>query len=307
MTAAELILWRKVQRRAAQLDPELASAILRSFQRVRDAMTESEIVRALSLGGADRLFNEILTQAVLDVAFSPVRDRLRYGIAEATKYAARSVPVPPGSDVKISFDFLNPRILDGVRILETRVLTDLQSNVRETVRNLTTQGLIAGVNPRETARSIRSVVGLGPAQLEQVRNYRDALLGKNNRTESDYTLRVKRYGLGKERTPEQIDRMVEAYTKRRIAVNAETIARTAALDAQKLGQRLSWEDAISQGVVDRDRLVRTWVGVMDDRERPEHRAMEGDTVPFDQPHSNGQMIPGEDEYNCRCIERYSLA
>jgi hypothetical protein len=29
-------------------------------------------------------------------------------------------------------------------------------------------------------------------------------------------------------------------------------------------------------------------------------------VPADQPYSNGQMVPGEDEYNCRCISAFFL-
>jgi len=43
---------------------------------------------------------------------------------------------------------------------------------------------------------------------------------------------------------------------------------------------------------------------MDSRERDSHIAMEGDTVPWDQLYSNGQMIPGDTEYNCRCVSIY---
>jgi hypothetical protein len=108
--------------------------------------------------------------------------------------------------------------------------------------------------------------------------------------------------------PEQVDTMVDVYTKRRLALNAETTARTAALQAQKLGQRLAWDDAINKGVVDRARLMKKWIGVNDSRERPTHVAMNGTVAHFDEPFLPiGQMTPGEDEYNCRCLARYFLA
>jgi uncharacterized protein with gpF-like domain len=56
--------------------------------------------------------------------------------------------------------------------------------------------------------------------------------------------------------------------------------------------------------VDRALLVKTWRGVKDLRERPSHLAMEGQTVGFDESFSNGQEIPGDDEYNCRCVAIY---
>ncbi len=40
--------------------------------------------------------------------------------------------------------------------------------------------------------------------------------------------------------------------------------------------------------------------------RDEHVPMNGETVPYDQPYSNGQMIPGEGDYNCGCLSRYHL-
>jgi hypothetical protein len=105
---------------------------------------------------------------------------------------------------------------------------------------------------------------------------------------------------------ERIDKMVEAYRRRRINQNATINARQAAVDAQKLANRLAWQDAVAMGAVDAGSLYRVWRGVMDDRERPTHVAMEGDTVPFDSPHSNGQMIPGEGEFGCRCVDIYTV-
>jgi hypothetical protein len=91
--------------------------------------------------------------------------------------------------------------------------------------------------------------------------------------------------------------MIDAMRRKTLAFQTETVARTAALDAQKLAQRLSWEDAIAKGIVERDELEKTWVGVMDDRERATHVAMEKVTVGFDEPFvlpdGKRQQIPGD--------------
>ncbi|EYB67406.1 hypothetical protein DEIPH_ctg041orf0001 [Deinococcus phoenicis] len=49
-------------------------------------------------------------------------------------------------------------------------------------------------------------------------------------------------------------------------------------------------------------MVKTWHTRIDGRERDEHRAMDGETVPIDEPFSNGLMQPGEP--NCRCVVTY---
>jgi uncharacterized protein with gpF-like domain len=45
-------------------------------------------------------------------------------------------------------------------------------------------------------------------------------------------------------------------------------------------------------------FLKTWFGVMDERERDEHVALEGETVGIDENFSNG--IPYPSEPNCRC-------
>jgi HK97 family phage portal protein len=46
-------------------------------------------------------------------------------------------------------------------------------------------------------------------------------------------------------------------------------------------------------------FLKTWFGVMDDKERDEHVELEGETVGIDEPFSNGLMYPSEP--NCRCM------
>lgn len=318
MTAGETALWRAIQRRAASLSPEMAAAIVRAFAAIRYALPERDLGRLVSLGYSDQLFDEILTQAVLNTAFAPVRDRLRLGVARGFQYAITTVPAPPTSSLAIRFDVLSPRVVDAIRTLETRVITTLASDIRDTFRATIDAGLRADANPKATARELRAFLGLSPTQESYVRNYRLKLEQAHVTSGAmDNTLRHRRFdgairraqSSGTPLTAKEIETRADAYRRKMLAFNAETNARTATLDALKLGQRLSWEDAIDKGIVDRGDLQKTWVGVMDDRERPDHVAMEGATVPFDAlfPQPSGEMIPGESTYNCRCLARYFVA
>ena len=102
--------------------------------------------------------------------------------------------------------------------------------------------------------------------------------------------------------------MTAAYRKRFEAHHAETIARTATLNAYRAGQHEAEESAMAEGIVDRSRRMKTWINSGDSRVRDAHLAeshggVAGETVPFDAPFSNGLMYPSE--YNCRCHLRYS--
>jgi hypothetical protein len=320
VTPSERRLYSAIQRRASGMTPELAAAFLRAFARIREEMSEAALARAIALGFADRIVEQMLTQTILDVAFAPVRQQLRETLRIAVPYYARTMPPRVVREVSIAFDVLSPHVQQGIRTLESRVITTLQGEVRETVREAVTQGLVEGRSHRVAAKHIRASVGLAPNQVQEVANFRDKLARAHETTDwLDNKLRDKRFdaALRKARnsgvplTTERIDAMTDAYRKRRIAQHASTVSGTAAKDAQKLSNRLAWEKAAEMGAVDRNALTKKWVGVMDDRERDTHRAMQGVTVGFDAPwilpDGQQQMIPGDSEYNCRCVAVYRVA
>jgi hypothetical protein len=240
--------------------------------------------------------NDVFGQVAQNVAFTPLRSAIQSGVADQVRLAAADLPGGGRKDgrILVSFDYLNPRVIDAVRSLDTKVITTLQGDTREAVRAFTENGLRDGVNPREIARQIRGIVGLSPTQESYVRNLRDELVSGRYADASQRKLLDARFNLSNldklsaADRGRRIDTIVESYRKSYVAFNAETNARTAALDSTKLGQRLSWEDAATKGIVDRNRLEKTWRGVKDDRERDEHLAMEGETVGFDEPFSNGE-------------------
>lgn len=80
---------------------------------------------------------------------------------------------------------------------------------------------------------------------------------------------------------------------------AELIART---ELTKAFNGAPTESLVMAGEASGRKFTKTWSGVLDDRERDEHVAMEGETVAIDDTFSNGLMYPSEP--NCRCVLLY---
>ncbi len=311
MTPTERALWLRLQRRAGALEPQIANAMLKAVRTIAENFSESQIAQMIATGQIDRVIAVAFNDAILNSAYAPVREKMRDGMRDGAKYFARDLPKPPSSvpgSISFAFDSLSPNVITAITQLETKVIRTLKDDTREVVRAHIENGLRDGTHPRTVARDLRKVLGLAPNQLAAVENYRKSLESGNVSKALRYKLRDKRLAVRKDMTPAQIGKAVDAYRRKMVAFNAETNARTAALDAQKLAQRLSWEQAASQGIVDRRRLVKTWAGTLDERERETHREMENVTVGFDEvfvlPDGQQQMVPGDTEYNCRCIARY---
>jgi len=309
MTPAEKRLHDKLTRLAASTSAVALRRVLRAWEIVRLSLSEADFLRAVNNGTLESFLSEILSDRALDPAFAELRSLIDRSSLESAAAWSRDIPVRGAV-----FDVLNPRVIEAVRALDTRVIQTLQAEIRETVRQAALEGLEAGVHPRTVARRVRSVIGLAPNQEAAVANFR-RMLEAGDREALSRALRDRRFdrtlqkalgAKGAGLKPDQINRMTDAYRKRMVAFNADTNARTIALDTQRLAQRNSWQSSIDRGLVDPRRLRRTWLTVGDHRVRPEHVKMNGETVRWGERWSNGQDLPGDDEYNCRCLERIWL-
>jgi hypothetical protein len=293
----------------------MTARILKAWQIIRESLTESEVGRLMKSGVFETLIGDVLTEPDLDRAFLAFRQQIRETVQESYALSIKDTPKAGKVDgvPAIAFDHLSPKVIEAVRTLESETLSSLKGDVKEVARAYIENGLRDGAAPKTVARQLRSVIGLSKSQIEQTQNFRDALEGKNGRSLTDYTLRDKRLDRMMAKgplSPEQVDRYAEAYTKRRIAQNANTVTSSTTRSAYKLGQKLSWEDADAKGIVPEGfQAVKTWVHYdAQDDPRPEHVAMNGETVPADQNYSNGDSYAGEgDPWGCKCIDRFSIA
>lgn len=304
-------------RLAGRTSAPIAAALLRAVRRIVDDTTLAELVRVIEQSGADGAVAYLLSDDRATVLSTTARNELLTTVATAGDRALLSVI--PAADAAGVFNVLDARVIDAVRTLDGRVMRPFFTAIQQTIRERVEIGLVAGENPRVIARTIRETVGLAPNMTQNVSNFRAALenIG-SNRAALGYQLRDKRFDAtlravrasGGSLSTQQIDTMVGRYTERTVAWHAETVARTAALDANKLGQELAFRQAAEAGLVDTDRLVKRWVTTLDGRERPSHAAMNGVEVPYDEPYITpdgyAEMYPGEGEYNCRCAQTYRL-
>ena len=303
--------YAKIQRRLRAVEPDVARAYLRSLDKLVAGLSDFELERMIASGSIERLLSEVLSDAQIDKAFTELRIAVQKATSEATMFFGRDIPGIEPSAIDTLFGVLSPQVIEAVRAVQSRTFTRLAPDLREGAREIIEAGIRRGDNPKTTARQMREMIGLGPSEIQQVNNYRDGLLGVNGRDWRTYKRRDRRFdktlerleAAGKPLTREQVDKMVEAYRRRRIALSAEANARTATLDSFKFADRAAWRAAIENGTVSAAFLGREWLSVLDGRERPEHRALSGTVVGFDERFPNGELIPGESDFNCRCHAR----
>ena len=86
------------------------------------------------------------------------------------------------------------------------------------------------------------------------------------------------------------------------ANNAVRIARTEILRANSIARYDSMQHAVSMGLITK----KTWDATKDTRTRESHATIDGETVVFNEPFSNGLLFPRdpagppEEVINCRC-------
>ena len=302
----------RLKRFAATLKPTLRRELLRAWREHRGALGPATVLRLLTSGASvERIVQELLTNEVINSSFARLTTALSVGSRKAAlRYAAL---LPKAMRDVAAFDSLSPKVIDGIITLNARVIGRLGVETRFALREHIVQGFAAARTPTQIARGARDVVGLTPHQVGFVNNF-DRMLREGDRTALTRVLRDKRFdgtlqrllGKGKAGVADgPRAKMVAAYRRRLIAFNAETHVTTAAFQAQKLGNRLSWEDAIKRGMVERKTLWKRWSNSGDSRVRELHldgTGMGGEEVPFDEPYSNGETVAGESTYRCRCLD-----
>lgn len=309
MSPTERAFFLRVHRKVGGLTPGMMAVVLSAYRALAANLPESEMAHLIAIGAIDTLILAVLSDRVLDLTFRRVQQQMRRTMETSLHYVANDLPKGGkiNGQIAVMFDHLSPNVLTAIRELEDKILPTMKSDVRETVRQAIQAGLEAGKNPRTLARGLRDVIGLSPAQELAVRNYRAELEAGKVGAATSRALHDARFKVTDSLSAEKIDRMVNTYRRNMEGFHAETISRTATLDAFKQAQSLAWQQAIDARIVDGGRLQKTWITVGDNRVRDEHVAMQGETVPFDARYSNGEDTPGESTYNCRCLSRVSVA
>ena len=222
------------------------------------------------------------------------------------------------------FDQTNTSAVISMQSNRLRLVNGLTDSQKEAAREALLNGIQQGLKPREQARAFRDSIGLTAKQERFVNNFR-VELNENSARVFARQLRDKRFDRTIQRAIDSgnvldqatIDKMVQRYRERWIKHRAEVIARTEGLRSVHEGLDEMYRQAIEDGIIDADSLIRTWNTARDSRVRDfstsatSHRSMHGQQrgilEPFTSGAGNSLMRPGDinapgiDTIQCRCV------
>lgn len=322
-----------IRRLAEQGRPQIVAAWLSAMAGIRDARSLQQIADLLSTGRIEeamnvfgpnistlnRTWNRILTEAGEQTATD---------LQAALRGAGRG-------EVVVNFDIVNDRAVRAMQENNLRMIREFTDQQRRATRQALLDGIERGANPLEQARGFRDSIGLTERQQRAVSNF-ERLLRDNDPQALQRALRDRRFDAtvrrairnGEPLSNDQIQRMVDRYRQRMITHRSNVIARTESLRAVHEGQHQGIRQAVDQGLVSDDEIIRQWNTAGDERVRSlentdgvtSHRTMHNQTVRgVDATFTSGggnqlryptdPEAPAADTIQCRCVvsERLDLS
>lgn len=308
---------RRLERLLAEQEPAIRTAFLLAVQDIRDAQTIDQLAALIEAGRIGDLLDAVRPASEVLAA--------SYGAA-VTEAAIDTAAFLTDTALtnRMVFDRARARVFDVIANEQQRLIRIFTSETNQVITETLQDGFTRGINPRQQARQIREAVGLTPYQERVIRNYRAQLAGGRNGAPSRSVFRRALHDKRSNRVIEraiknaeplsedQIDSMVTRYRRRWVNYHAEVVARTEALSAIHQGSDLTYRQAIEDGTLTADQLVRTWVTARDERVRGSHRALNGVTAGFGEgevwrARGGNLRFPGDpsgplsETAQCRCI------
>ncbi len=219
----------------------------------------------------------------------------------------------------IVFDTLGQRGVEAMRKQAIAAVKDAVTGTVEGFRKVmeTKAGVYDDI--KRQAKEMAEIYGLLPNQAVAVSNYRKQLEARkvfdlttpaDRRIDALDRLLVQRHMTTGGLTQEQIDKLVNNYSRSLLEQRALTIARTEVMSAINTGRQELWEQAIDQGLIDINYVRKFWIVTPDDRLRATHAAIPlmnvngvGIRSFFVTPFGNvyGPQDRRVELINCRCV------
>lgn len=291
---------------------------------MRDAHTTRELADLLAAGRLDQAVDTVLSAAPrFAVGWQKEFARAGEAAAEDIEAALRSAA---RGEVVIDFDMVHHDAVRAMQENRLRLVREITDSQRRAIREAMQSGVERGLNPIDQARAFRDAIGLTRRQVQAVNNYR-RLLSTNDPEALQRALRDRRFDAatrraikdGKPLNKRQIDNMVARYRERMQKHRAEVIARTEGLRSVHEGTHSMFRQAVADGKVGSDEVIREWNTAGDERVRTaestsgqtSHASMHGQVVrgletPFVSGGGNNLLYPGDpsapgyDTIQCRC-------
>lgn len=282
---------------------------------LRAQNTVEEIQAKLAVGDVHEAVEE-LEDAATKFAHD-VKSAFIVSGGKAAKDLDKDVP-----DSLIKFDATNVVAVKQMEQNSLELVRAVTNEQRELIRQVLVDGVQKSRTPIEIARTIHDSIGLTPSQEQHVANYRAQLESgdpaelaaslQRELRDGRYDAAVRRAMKGTDAlSADRIDTMVDLYRDGYVRMRAETVARTEGLRAIHQGTQELYRQAIENGDVDADALMRTWHSAHDGRVRASHRAMDGQKRSIGESFESGDGValeypgdpsaPPEETVQCRCV------
>jgi hypothetical protein len=307
------------------LVPEIQTAFLEAMAAISDGVVLAEITAAIEVGDYSKVYALLnITNPVFRPLTRGLQDAFeRLADARVAEFPAR-LETPVGS-IKFRFDVRNERAETWLKQQSSDLVTRISDDVRNNIRNVMTDAIARGQNPRQTAldivgridpatgKRVGGIVGLTKNQERWAASARRKL-ESGDETYFDMALRDKRFDAtvrkaftsGKPLPVDTVQKLVTRYKDNALRYRGEQIAITETIAALNKAEDESIRQAVASGAIRAQDVRREWDDVGDTHTRHTHRQMRGQTVgldePFVTPEGDRLMYPGDPSLGARASE-----
>lgn len=331
-------LWQQIETLSERFTPTIRKAFLSAVQDIKDRAILSAVIKAVEAGDPVQAFRAL---GFSDAAMRPLEASIEAAYEAGGVTTAASFPALDhfGTRAVFRFDVRNSRAEAWLRNQSSTLVTRISDDQLTAIRNVMTQGIEAGINPRSmaldivgridpvTGRRIGGIVGLSGPQEQWVRNARreltdpataDQWFARTRRDKRFDGIVRKSVADGVALPPATVDKLVTRYSDSLLQLRGETIGRTEALASLNQSAHEAFQQAIDTGAIKNNQVQRVWDATGDARTRDDHKEMDGQTVGMNQafhaPDGSLLMYPGdtslgaspEETINCRCRVRMAV-
>jgi len=322
----------------AQMAPAIRRAFLDAVQDVVDNAILAQVVDAIKRNDVQAAFDAL---GYTPPAFNPMTLALTNAFQQGGLMMMATFPKYTtglsGMKSPLRFDIRDERTEKWLSERSAALVTGIEDDIRQTVRDTMVRGMQEGRNPNNVALDIvgrfnpqtrqreGGVVGLGSREEGWAASARAKLLSLDE-SYFELGLRDKRFDktvraaidAGKPLPLETVDKLVNQYRSSALRFRGEGIGRTEALAALNRSEFEATQQALAQSALPDSAAEKVWETAGDNRVRQTHREMDGQTVglneAFTTPEGSKMMHPGDGSLGadaaeivgCRCHVRYKI-
>lgn len=321
--------------------PEVRDLFIEAMRDVSDNANIDEMIKAIETNDIDRLvqasgYNVVVLNKIID-KIEDIYERTGNMMVDGWPKLRNAFGL-----VTPVFNIRNSAVERELSEFSSRFVKEITDEMRKSIQETLTDGMMRGINPRETAinivgrynpvthKRIGGTIGLASNQVKWVNNARRYLENLDERYFS-LGLRDKRFDSivkkaiaeGKKLTKEKISQLMTAYESKALKYRADAIARTETIQAINRAERAAIAQNIQEGLITADLVTKWWSNSADERVRLSHvelgrRYNKENQIGFDEPFEtitgSKLLYPGDTSLgadaseiiHCRCKCMYRV-